>query len=538
MCKKKFKLRNMKFKNYHLFCCITIASAIIINCKTKLSEEKNTSKETKKPNIVFIYTDDLGYGDISAYGATEIKTPAIDNLAKEGILFSNAYATAATCTPSRYSLLTGNYAWRKKGTGVAKGDEALLIDTKRTTLPNILQGAGYQTGIVGKWHLGLGDENGPNWNGKISPGPIEIGFDYSYLIPATGDRVPCVFVENHHIVNLDPNDPITVNYQEKVGDWPTGKENPELLKMKTSQGHNHTIVNGISRIGYMTGGKAALWDDETIAKELVDKSKKFINYNKEKPFFLLLSTHDIHVPRIANKMFKGKSSLGPRGDVILQLDWTVNEIIKTLKEQNLLNNTIIVFSSDNGPVVDDGYQDKARELLGNHNPAGGLRGGKYSAYNGGSKIPLIIRWPNGKGKGTVSNALVSQVDFLTSFAKIAGVHKIKEDVIDSQNRLDVFKGDNKIGRASIIQESFMGPISFLEGDWKYIEPLDGPKLVPWGPIIETGFQMDPQLYNIKNDVKEKNNLASKYPEKVKYLKEKLLNLKKDGFKNQHEVNLN
>lgn len=308
--------------------------------------------------------------------------------------------------------------------------------------------------------------------------------------------------------------------------------------MKTSQGHNHTIVNGISRIGYMTGGKAALWTDETIPMELVDKSKKFINNNKSKPFFLLLSTHDIHVPRIANKMFEGKSGLGPRGDVILQLDWTVNEIVKTLKEQNLLDSTIIVFSSDNGPVVDDGYADKARELLGKHNPTGGMRGGKYSAYNGGSKIPLIIRWPNGKGKGTVSNALVSQVDFLSSFAKMVGINTIKDDVIDSKNTLDVFMGDNKIGRTSIVQESFKGPVSYLEGNWKYIEPLDGPKLVPWGPIIETGFQKTPQLFNLKKDINEQENLALKYPEKVKEFQKKLTNIKKDGFKNEHEVNLN
>ena len=289
---------------------------ITIGCKNKNAENEEATKtsesEKQKPNIVLIYTDDLGYGDISSYGATGVQTPAIDALAEEGIAFHNAYATAATCTPSRYSLLTGNYAWRKKGTGVANGNQSLLIDTARTTLPGILKTAGYRTGVVGKWHLGLGGTNGPDWNGKITPGPLEIGFDYSYLIPATGDRVPCVFVENHHIVNLDPNDPIRVNYKEKIGDWPTGKENPELLTMKPSQGHNHTIVNGISRIGYMEGGKAALWDDETIPMELVEKSKKFISSNNGQPFFLMLSTHDIHVPRVANKMFQGKSSMGPK----------------------------------------------------------------------------------------------------------------------------------------------------------------------------------------------------------------------------------
>lgn len=529
-----------RISSYILLLAIVLTT---LGCKDKTSEappEDQTSTENSmKPNIVFIYTDDLGYGDISAYGATEISTPAIDALADQGILFNNAYATAATCTPSRYSLLTGDYAWRKKGTGVAAGDEALLIDPARTTLPKVLHSAGYKTAIVGKWHLGLGsDGSGPDWNGKITPGPLEIGFDYSFIIPATGDRVPSVFVENHHIVNLDPNDPISVNYKEKIGDWPTGKENPELLTLKPSQGHNHTIINGVSRIGYMTGGKAALWDDETIPMELLDKSKKFIEESKDQPFFLLLSTHDVHVPRIANKMFQGKSSMGARGDVILQLDWTVDQIVKLLKEKDLYDNTIVIFSSDNGPVVDDGYQDRAKELLGNHKPTGGLRGGKYSAYDGGSKIPLIIRWPDGHGEGTISHALVSQVDFLSSLAALTGVDKVNDDVIDSQNRLDVFRGDTTNGRTSIVQESFKGPLSYVEGEWKYIEPLDGPAQVPWGTEIETGFQLKPQLYNLKKDPNETENLAAEYPDRVSEFKQKLDELKKDGFTNEHEVNLN
>lgn len=535
------KTHVMFLKNYFLQVCVLFIF-LTFSCKNKSAEPKEVANPTEvknqKPNIVFIYTDDLGYGDLSSYGATSIETPAIDALAKEGIAFHNAYATAATCTPSRYSLLTGDYAWRKKGTGVAKGDQGLLIDTNRTTLPNMLKSMGYRTGVVGKWHLGLGGTEGPDWNGKIAPGPLEIGFDYSYLIPATGDRVPCVFVENHHIVNLDPKDPIRVNYKGKIGNWPTGKENPELLTMKPSQGHNNTIVNGISRIGYMEGGKAALWDDETIPMELVDKSKKFINSNNGQPFFLLLSTHDIHVPRVANKLFQGKSKMGPRGDVILQLDWTVKQIMETLKSQNLLDNTIVVFSSDNGPVVDDGYEDRAKELLGNHKPAGGLRGGKYSAYDGGSKIPLIVRWPDGKNKGMASNALFSQVDFLRSFAYLTGVEKVGEDVIDSQNRLEVLLGNDTIGRTSLVQESFMGPLSYVENSWKYIEPLDGPKLVPWGPIIETGFQLKPQLYDLKNHPEEQKNLATNFPERVKEMREKLMNLKKDGFANKHEVELN
>ena len=512
----------MRKKLIYLF----VFTVIVLNTSScGNGENKQISKEVTKPNIVFIYADDLGYGDISAFGATEIQTPAIDNLAKEGIAFHNAYATAATCTPSRYSLLTGVYAWRKKGNSIATGDQPLLIDPEKPTLPSILQSVGYKTGAVGKWHLGLGGKEGPDWNGELKPGPLEIGFDYSFLIPATGDRVPCVFVENHHIVNLDPQDPIQVNYKEKVGNWPTGSENPELLKLKPSQGHANTIVNGISRIGWMEGGKAALWDDETIAQELVSKSIQFINANKEEPFFLYLSTHDIHAPRTPNKMFKGKSGLGARGDVILQLDWTVKQVVEELKKLNLLDNTIILFSSDNGPVLDDGYHDQARELVGNHKPTGNLRGGKYSALEGGSKIPLIIRWPNSESKGIVSNTMVSQVDFFKSFGKLAGVD-VSKFKNDSEDHLVNFKGDAKEGRTSLIQESFAGPLSYIKGDWKYIEPLDGPKLVPWGPIIETGFQVTTQLYNLKNDPSEQKNLASEYPEKTKELRAELLEARK------------
>ncbi|GAA4304617.1 arylsulfatase [Aestuariibaculum suncheonense] len=499
---------------------------VFLGCKNKLSKKEERFEVKKQPNIVMIYTDDLGYGDISAYGATAIQTPAIDSLAKDGIAFHNAYATAATCTPSRYSLLTGMYAWRKKGNSIASGDQPLLFDTSKPTLATVLQSAGYKTGVVGKWHLGLGGKGGPDWNGIIKPGPLEIGFDYSFLIPATGDRVPCVFVENHNIVNLDPSDPIKVNYKEKIGNWPTGSENPELLKVKPSQGHANTIVNGISRIGFMEGGKAALWDDETIALELVKRSIGFINANKEKPFFLFLSTHDIHVPRVPNKMFQGKSSMGPRGDVILQLDWTVKQIVSELKSQNLLDNTLIIFSSDNGPVLDDGYHDQARELVGDHKPAGNLRGGKYSALDGGSKIPFIVRWPDGKNKGMTSNALFSQVDLFKSLGKLAGADTSKYKDMDSQDQLDILTGEDTTGRESLIQESFAGPLSYVRGNWKYIEPLEGPKLVPWGPIIETGFEITPQLYNLGEDPGEQNNVALDYPEKVEELRAALMDARK------------
>ena len=346
---------------------LSVSFLFLIN--TAICQQTKQS-ENSKPNIIIIYADDLGYGDLSCYGATKIMTPNIDKLSQQGLRFTDSHATSATCTPSRYSLLTGQYAWRKKGTDIAPGNAAALIKPGTPTLPSMLQGAGYQTGVVGKWHLGLGDETGPNWNGDITSGPLDIGFNYAFLIPATGDRVPCVFVENRRVVNLNPNDPIEVSYAHPIGNNPTGKEHPELLKMHPSHGHDNTIVNGISRIGYMSGGKDALWTDENIVDTLTSKAKQFIVDHQDKPFFLYFATHDIHVPRVPNKRFLGKSGLGARGDVILQLDWTVGEINKLLDSLHLTKNTLLILSSDNGPVVDDGYQDRAVELLNGHTPAG------------------------------------------------------------------------------------------------------------------------------------------------------------------------
>lgn len=227
------------------------------------------------------------------------------------------------------------------------------------------------------------------------------------------------------MVDLDPTDPITVNYSKKIGDWPTGKENPELLTTPYSHGHDMTIVNGVSRIGYMTGGKKALWRDEDFADVLLEKSQHFISKNKNNPFFLYFSTHDIHVPRIAHERFQGATDFGPRGDVIVQLDWTVGALVSHLQALNLDKNTLIIFTSDNGPVLDDGYVDYSKERISNHSPSAGLRGGKYSAFEAGTKVPTIVRWPGKIPSGITSDVLVSQIDFLASFAAYTGqsIHK-------------------------------------------------------------------------------------------------------------------
>ena len=468
-------------------------------------------KAQDKPNVIFIYADDLGYGDVSCYGATKIATPNIDALAKKGLMFTNAHATSATCTPSRYSLLTGRYAWRRNDTGIAPGDSPLLINTANVSLPKIFKKGGYQSAVIGKWHLGLGDNKKQDWNGDIKPGPIEVGFDYSYIMAATLDRVPTVFIEDYKIQNLNQEDPIAVNYKTKVGTDPTGSENPELLRMKTSNGHINTIVNGISRIGWMSGGNSARWIDQNIADTITNKAVDYIIKNKKNPFFLYFASGDPHVPRDPNARFVGKSGMGPRGDAILQLDWSVGELINTVEKEGLTANTIFIFTSDNGPVLDDGYADGAVAMQNGHKPAGKLSGGKYSIFEAGTRVPFIVSWPGKVMAGKTSSALTSQMDMLASFASFLKVNDDQLKDLDSENHIESLLGHSKTGRTQLVEDA--GTLAIVKGDWKYIVPS---KELAYDAFVDIhlGNSLKPQLYNLKNDVAEKHNLAKKYPKKL------------------------
>jgi len=463
------------------------------------------------PNIVLIYADDLGYGDVGCYGATKVRTPHIDRLAREGLRFTDAHSAAATCTPSRYAMLTGEYAWRKKGTGVLPGDAGLIIEPGRTTLASLLRRAGYRNAVVGKWHLGLGPQNGPDWNGDIQPGPLELGFDYSFLIPATGDRVPCVYVENHRVAGLDTNDPISVAFGKPIGDEPTGKARPDLLRLHPSHGHDMTIVNGISRIGYMKGGRSARWVDEDMADVITRKAIAFIERHRAEPFFLYFATHDIHVPRIPHPRFAGSTPLGPRGDVIVQLDWCVGALLDTLDRLELTRNTLVIFSSDNGPVVDDGYKDQAVEKLGDHRPAGPLRGGKYSAFEGGTRVPFITRWPARIQPG-VSEALVCQVDLLASLASLTGQPLGPNDAPDSFNVMPALLGVTRTGRDELVQQG--GALALRRGSWKFIERRQGPRIsLPTN--TELGNDPSGFLFNLAADPGERQNQITHETERAR-----------------------
>jgi arylsulfatase A-like enzyme len=462
----------------------------------------------RKPNIVIILADDLGFGDVGCYGSIRIKTPNIDRLAASGLRFANGYCTSATSTPSRLALLTGEYSWRNPKARILPGDAPLLIDTSKLTLPGMLRQAGYVTGIVGKWHLGLGSGQ-VDWNRRIAPGPNEAGFDYSYIMAATNDRCPTVFIENGSVVNLDPADPMQVSYKQNFAGEPTGKANPDRIRMGLTQGHDGTIVNGISRIGFMKGGTRARWTDEFMVDTFLLKAQRFVENNRNKPFFLYYALHEPHCPRVPSPRFAGSSGLGPRGDVIMEADWAVGEFLKKLDEAGLTNNTLVIFTSDNGPVLDDGYADQAVELNGSHTPWGPMRGGKYSLFEAGTHVPFLASWPGVIEPG-ISEALVCQVDLAASFAALAGQ---RNPGIDSQNILEALLGKSKEGRSVLILENGSGKTLVRENEWVMIPPYPGVPLMK-DVNIETGFSAEFQLYNLKSDPGQRKNLAPQEPERV------------------------
>jgi len=476
----------------------------LYSCKTP----QDQAETAKLPNVVIIYADDLGYGDVSAYGATEISTPNMDRLAKGGVRFTNGYSASATCSPSRYALLTGEYPWRNKKAKILSGTAPLLIGTEQLTLPKMFKEQGYHTGIVGKWHLGLGDGQ-VDWNEQIAPGPNEVGFDYAYIMAATQDRVPTVYIENGRVVRADPRDPIEVSYKENFPGEPTGKDNPELLKMKWHHGHFNTVVNGISRIGYMKGGSNARWVDENMADTFLVRAQNYILDHKSEPFFLYYALQQPHVPRTPHPRFIGETGMGPRGDVIVEADWCIGELITTLEEQDLLENTLIILTSDNGPVLNDGYYDDADTKVGSHKPAGPLRGGKYSLFEAGTRVPFITFW-KGRIDPAVSDAIISQLDLFTSLSTLVG-SEAKSD--DSEELLQVLMGKSDQGREELIMEA-TGRTALRKGEWVLIPPYDGPAISK-NVNIEIANAQYYQLYNLLEDPGEQNNLAESLPDKLK-----------------------
>ena len=473
-----------------------------------------------KPNIIIILGDDIGYGDFGCYGSQKIKTPNIDALAAEGMRFTSAYATASTCTPTRYALITGRYAWRQRGTGILSGVAPALIKDGSPTVASIAKQAGYTTGVVGKWHLGLGKEGPTDYNKEIDSGPNTIGFDYSFLIPATGDRVPCVYVENHKVVNYDPADPIRISFGKNDINAPTWKTHPELVRPDhrdpVQEIRAGAVINGICRIGFMTGGRTALWQDDAIADTLVGKANTFIRNNTDKPFLLYLATHDVHAPIAPNPRFLGTSQMGRRGDTVQQFDWCVGAIMNTLREQGLDQNTLLIVSSDNGG---DGVYGE-QEVQYGQKLNGPLRGYKVSPYEGGVREPFVARWPGKIKAGTTNDQIVALVDCLATVAAVTDQNLPAEAGPDSFNLLPTFFDPARSVRDHVITQSGVASHpgcarAIRVGKWKLLTEVENKNFKP-------------KLYDLEADLAETTNLADHHPDIVQQLTDRLAEATKSG----------
>jgi arylsulfatase A-like enzyme len=483
------------------------------------------NEKVEKPNVVIIYADDLGYGDIGCYGATKVKTPNMDRLASQGKLFTDAHTVSAVCSPSRYALLTGEYPFRIDSFRPVFDKEACLIDTSKLTIAGMLKEVGYTTGIIGKWHLGFGVDE-PDWNGELNPGPLELGFDYYYGIPVVNSHPPFVYVENHHVVGLEPDDPIVYG--------------------KTAETKRFREKANIDKMG---GAKKAhsLYDDEMIGTTLTAKATNWIKENKDHPFFLYFPTTNIHHPFTPHPRFNETSEAGMYGDFIHELDWIVGEVLKTLEEENLVDNTLVILTSDNGGMLNIGGQE-AR--MAGHKANGELLGFKFDAWEGGHRIPLIIRWPGKIEAGSTTDQLMTSVDIFSTLASIVGYDLKSDDALDSYNMLPVWLGTtteeirDKAALAALKEPN----MALRKGDWVFIGAqggggfsvrrpghgaLGGPAALKFANEVNSDVEdgkLKPdappaQLYNLNVDLSQSQNVIREYPDIAKKMKEELDKIK-------------
>jgi len=478
-----------------------------------------SAQDASRPNVLLIVADDLGMGDISAYGSQTIHTPNIDRIGEMGVRFTNAYATSATSTPSRYALFTGVSPYKNPSAKILPGDAPLIIAPDQPTMPKMFQANGYTTAAIGKWHLGMGLGN-PDWNNPIEPSPNSVGFDFTCVVAATNDRVPTCYVRNGLVVGLDPDDPIEVSYEHNFPGEPTGKDNPELLRMMYHHGHNQSIVNGIPRIGYMRGGEKAKWVDEDMADYFLGLCEEFLDtIDVDQPFFLYYGLHQPHVPRLPNERFAGKSGMGPRGDVILEADWCVGQILGYLEQKGLADNTIVIFTSDNGAVVQDGYKDMATELLGDHKPSNGMRGGKYSLFEGGAHVPMFVYW-KGHTACRESSTLISQLDIYASLGALTG--GIVDPAVESRNFSRTLLGKSYRHRRGLILEA-SGRLCYRSGHYALIPPYKGNEVQKFTGI-ELGNFPHWALFDLRKDPAQTTDISSSRKCLVRRLSKRFLGI--------------
>lgn len=468
----------------------------------------------EQPNVVLIFADDLGYGDLGCYGATKLQTPNIDRLAKEGRRFTDAHSASAVCTPSRYALMTGEYPLRKNLSRPVFLKTGLVIDTNQQTIGTIMKEARYTTACIGKWHLGFGKE-APNWNGELKPGPLELGFDYYFGVPVVNSHPPFVYVENHRVVGLVPEDPFVFGRKAKT------KEYPEKM--------------GMDQIGGADAAHA-LYDDEAVGTRLVEKSVEWIKANKHQPFFLYLATTNIHHPFTPAKRFQGTSQCGRYGDFVHELDWMVGEVMETLEELGVAENTLVIFTSDNGGMFNIGGQDAWDA---GHHLNGELLGFKFGAWEGGHRVPFIARWPGRIEAGSTSDQLICNIDIIATFAALTSVAIKEGQGRDSVDVLPALTGDpaKPLRDHVVLAANKPTHLALRQGKWVYISArgsggftgakrgghaFGGPAAISYVGYVNSDIENGrikkdappAQLYDLEADLKQTRNVYREHPEVV------------------------
>jgi arylsulfatase A-like enzyme len=480
----------------------------------------------ERPNIVVILADDLGYGDVACYGATKVRTPSIDRLAQEGMRFTQGHSPASVCTPSRYNLMTGRYCWRTwAGHGTVWANDPLLIDEGRVTLASLLKRAGYVTGYVGKWHLGFGrpgtagwDELlGPDFNAELRPGPLDLGFDRFFGMPAVGQH-PNIYIDGRRVVGLDPSDPIRF-----INDPRPAYQVDYLRRPRTAP----TDLQ-------MASGKSAELVFEECALRLTEEAVAFIRAHHAHPFFLYLAPRNIHSPLRPNARFKGTSAIGVYGDFIHELDWSVGQVLDSLDHFNVAGNTLVVFSSDNGGVPPQRWTTTVagRAEGAGHRINGPLRGQKTEVYEGGHRVPFIVRWPGRVKPGMTSDALVANTDLLATCAEIIATPLPPGAGEDSYSFLGALSGapPGQPPRAALVTDSMMGVFAIQEGPWKLIQGQGGGGYYPQGPppVAERPDGPPGQLYHLGDDPGETTNRYAERPAIVARLSALLEKIQSNG----------
>lgn len=482
---------------------------------------EDLEEKPSRPNIILIVADDLGYGDLGCYGATKVRTPNVDRLAREGRRFTDAHSASAVCTPSRYALLTGEYPFRKGLWGPAHYTAAAIVPPAQTTVAGLLQHRGYTTACFGKWHLGFGAQKSPDWNEELKPGPLEVGFDHYYGIPVVNSAPPYVWVEDRRVVGVDRNDPL------KYGGLAPTKEYPEK------------VMTGIS------GGQKAhdAYRDDELGSTLTEKATAWIRAHRAEPFFVYFATPQIHHPFTPGKRFVGTSECGRYGDFIHEFDWMVGEIMRTLDELKLSENTLLIVTSDNGGMLNQGGQDAWKA---GHRPNGDLLGFKFDAWEGGHRVPFLARWPGRIVAGSTSEQLIANVDLLATFAALIGQELPAGAGPDSLNVLPALleNPSQPLREELVLMPSRKGIFALRSGNWLYINSQGGGGFKQTNPgdhalggpaaLLFTGevnsdiadgkFKPDAppqQLYDLTADLRQVKNLAVEQPQQLERLRVRL-----------------